>query len=80
MAKNCSCPIGFNVFIGIFLIALSFVGWIKILSVIMPTWLTLTCLILGLLMIILNTINKNYSTAENMTVEQTNKMHANEGF
>lgn len=80
MAKTCNCPIGFNVFIGVFLIALSLVGWIKALSVVMPVWLDLLLLILGLLMIILNTVNRGYQNMENMTIEQINKIHANEGF
>jgi len=80
MAKNCSCPLGYNIFIGIFLIALSLAGWLGALSIIVPVWLDVLLLILGLMTIILNSLNRNYINAENMTIEQTNKIHANEGF
>lgn len=80
MAKSCNCPIGFNIFIGIFLIGLALVSWLNILEIIIPVWLSVIILILGLLVIILNSLNRSYINAENMTVEQTNKIHANEGY
>ena len=80
MAKNCGCPIFFNIIIGLFLIALAIVGFIKLFSIQMPIWLSVLNLLLGLLTIILNSINRLESNVDNMSTEQANKMHANEGF
>lgn len=80
MSKNCSCPTSFNIVVGLFLIALSVAGWLQLWEIIMPSWLTLINLILGLLIIILNSLNRAYEKADNLSVEEANKLHAKEGF
>ncbi|MBT4349649.1 hypothetical protein HOD19_02605 [bacterium] len=80
MGKYCTCPIYFNIFVGLFLIALAIIGFINLFDVLLPLWLSMIILILGLLMIILNSINNSYVNANNLDIEQINKMHANEGY
>lgn len=46
----------------------------------MPLWLNILTLFLGLLLIILNSIRRAEKFDEELTVEQANKIHANEGY
>jgi hypothetical protein len=80
MAKDCTCPIYFNIFIGLCLIALAVIGFIGLFNALMPLWLSMTNLILGLLTVILNSMNRVYANANDLNIEQTNKIHANEGY
>ena len=80
MSKICNCPTSFNIVIGLYLIVLSIVGWVQLWEITMPSWLILVNLILGLLIIILNSLNRAYEKTDNLSVEEANKLHANEGF
>lgn len=80
MSKICNCPTSFNIVIGLYLIAFGIISWIQLWEITMPSWLILVNLILGLLIIILNSLNRAYEKAENLSVEEANRLHANEGF
>jgi len=80
MARNCTCPTHFNIFVGLFLVALAIVGFIKLFEVVMPLWLSIIILIIGLLTLILNLMNRLYVNADDLSIDQTNEIHANEGF
>ncbi len=80
MPVSCNCPVAYNIFIGFFLIFLAIVGFFKIWDILMPTWLSMVNLFFGVLVIILNTLNRLNERSENLTVEEANRLHANEGF
>ena len=80
MNKVCGCPTSFNIVIGLYLIVLSIISWLQLWEITMPKWLVLINLILGLLIIILNSLNRAYEKAEHLSVEEADKLHANEGF
>ena len=71
MAKNCTCPTHFNIFVGLFLVALALVGFTGLFEVAMPLWLSIIILIIGLLTLILNLMNYVYTN--DLNIDQTNK-------
>lgn len=79
MEARCDCPKPLNVIIGVFLILLAILAFFKAWQIAIPPWLSLLCLILGLLSIILNTISRARQTGE-ITIEQANKLHSRDGY
>ncbi len=80
MTNNCNCPVAYNIFLGFFLIFLAIISFGKIWGVLMPLWLSIIILFLGVLAIILNTLNRINEKNEDLTIEEANRLHANEGF
>ena len=80
MPVSCNCPVAYNIFIGFFLIFLGILGFFKIWDILIPTWLSMVNLFFGVLAIILNTLNRINEKSEDLTVEEANRLHANEGF
>ena len=81
MEKSCYCPTAFNITTGIFLIGLAIIAWLKLWDVYMPFWLSSLSLIIGILIIILNTLNRvHVKCDEHLTAEQADKLHADEIF
>jgi len=80
MPVSCNCPVAYNIFIGFFLVFLAILGFFKIWDILIPTWLSMINLFFGVLAIILNTLNRLNEKSEDLTVEEANRLHANEGF
>ena len=80
MPVSCNCPVAYNIFIGFFLVFLAILGFFKIWDILIPTWLSMVNLFFGVLAIILNTLNRLNEKSEDLTVEEANRLHANEGF
>lgn len=80
MSQRCYCPVSLNITVSLFLIFLAIVAFSHTWDVYMPIWLSLLCLILGLLSLALNSVNRIHERGENITIEQADKLHANEGF
>ncbi|MBT7228810.1 hypothetical protein HN859_04790 [Candidatus Parcubacteria bacterium] len=80
MNQRCYCPVSLNITIGLFLIFLAIVAFLHTWGVFLPLWLSLLSLLLGLLSIVLNSLNRVHERGEDISLEQADKLHANEGF
>ncbi|MFA6467154.1 MAG: hypothetical protein WCV71_04820 [Patescibacteria group bacterium] len=82
MGKYCYCPTSFNVTMGIFMIFLALSAWLNIWEIYMPLWLNIIILILGILLIFLNSVNPIYEKIDKneLSAERANRIHAREGY
>jgi len=82
MGKYCYCPTSFNVTMGIFMVFLSFLAFFNVWEIYMPQWLNIITLVLGILLIFLNSVNPIHEKVEGdeLTVEKANQIHAREGY
>jgi len=82
MGKYCYCPTSFNVTMGLFMIFLACLAFFDIWEVFMPLWLTIVTLIMGILLIFLNSANPIHEkiSADELSSEKANRIHAKEGY
>ncbi|MBT6691698.1 hypothetical protein HOB10_05215 [Candidatus Parcubacteria bacterium] len=80
MGQRCYCPVSLNVTVGLFLIFLSILSFFEIWDVYMPFWLSVLSLFLGIMAIIMNSINRIHDKVNDLSVEKADELHANEGY
>ena len=76
MSQPCNCPTAFNIITGIFLMTLAIVSWMHAWGIHMPVWLSVLSFVWGLLMIVLNHLNRIHEDAENLSSEEATRLHA----
>ena len=82
MGKYCYCPTSFNVTIGIFMIFLAFFAFFNVWEIYLPLWLTIIILLIGVLLIFLNSLNPIHEKIDDdeLSIEKANRIHAREGY
>jgi hypothetical protein len=80
MGQHCYCPVSLNITVGLFLVFLSTTAFFEIWSVYLPFWLSVLSLILGILVIIMNSLNRIHEKVGDLSVEKADKLHADEGY
>jgi len=80
MKQYCNCPISFNITVGVFLLAVPTASWFGLWGIALPLWLELLMAIMGVATIWLNTANRANVHANNLSTEEANRLHAEEGF
>ena len=71
-------PTSLNITAGIYLIAFAVLSLLKVWDLNVPFWLILVNLILGLLLIILNSLKRVYGKGDELNIKQSDKIYPNE--
>lgn len=82
MGKYCYCPTFLNVVAGIFMIFLAISAFFNIWEIFVPLWLSVVTFIIGVLLILLNSVNsvQEKINTDNLNAERANRIHASEGY
>ena len=82
MGKYCYCPTSFNVTMGFLMVFLAILAFLNIWEIYMPLWLIIIILVMGVLLIFLNSFNPIHEKVDDneLSVDKANQIHAREGY
>ena len=82
MGKYCYCPTSFNVTMGIFMVCLAICAYFNVWEIFMPLWLMIFTLVMGILLIFLNSTNIIHEKIDpdELSIDKANRIHAREGY